>query len=262
MDLRSAIRRRARGVKLDGELVAAGCGLGSRGAVARKLRSQGVHIRNYHTAVSAHLHLLPAWLNLRDGLFVDLGAFVGNWTASVIRAVPGATAVVAEPFPESFETLRRRFSDDPRVRLENVAVDSRRGEAAFHVGRAAVFGSLLEFDPAMSDFYGSVAEASGTITVRTAPLDELVDGPVRVLKIDVQGAELKVLAGGEETLTRTDAVIVEGLLAEHYRGGSSFAALYQELTRREFALWDLDEPFRDAEGRALWLDAAFVRPRS
>lgn len=262
MNPRTAISRRARSLRRDGELLAAACGLGPPGAIARKLRAQGVPARRYETAVSAHLHLLPDWLELRGGLFVDLGAFVGGWTAAVLGAVPGASVLAVEPLPESFAGLTRRFAGEDRVRLENVAVDRQRGEAVFHLGREAVFGSLLEFDPAMRGLYGTSAETTGTITVPTAPLDDLVRGPVRVLKIDVQGAELQAFAGAERTLQRTDAVVAEALLAEHYRGGSTFASLYEALTSRGFVFWDMERPYRDPEGRALWVDVSFVRPRA
>lgn len=259
MNIRTAVPRRIERLKHNGVLIAAASGVGPVGRRAHRLkRAYGIDYRLFTEASKAHLHLLPSSLDL-TGTFVDLGAHVGGWTSAIRACFPKASVLAVEPHPPTFQHVSERFAADPGIRVENVAVDSEPGSATFHVGSAEVFGSLLEFDPAMEQYYGLSARSVDEIMVRTTTLDRLVDTPVSVLKIDVQGAELRAFDGGERTLARTQAVIAEANLADHYQGGSTFASIYDALTRRGFAFWDMEPPYRDDTGRALWVDVAYVR---
>lgn len=233
----------------------------AKNAVAAS-RAHGVRYRHYPAAHKARLHLLPVWIDLRAGLIVDLGANSGDWTAAALTAIPDAQVVTVEPYPPAYQRLVERFGTNSNVRLEACAIDATSGEAAFHVGAQDLFGSLLEFDPNMQRFYGDSAREAEEIKVRAMTLDDLVVGePVSLLKMDVQGAELRVLAGGSLTLPATQAVLVESTLAEHYKGGSNFARVYDALTAEGFVVWDFAPPARSG-GQALWMDVAYVRPQS
>jgi hypothetical protein len=85
---------------------------------------------------------------------------------------------------------------------------------------------------------------------------------VAVLKIDVQGAELDVLAGAERTLEATEAVLLEVLFVAHYEGGAEFPDLHAFMKSRVFVLFGLSEPFSTPRHRALWADACYVKAGS
>lgn len=222
-------------------------------------RRWGIPYAYAREAHQARLHLLPPSLDLRSGLIVDLGANAGDWTAAVAR-IDGVHVLAVEPFPSALQRLRQRFGSAQNVRLDGHAVSSTRGEARFHVAADDVFGSLLEADPELEGFYGSEARTIDTITVPTITLDDLVgEQAVSLMKIDVQGAELDVFDGGQRTLDRTQAILIEANFAPHYKGGSRFSEVDEALTARGFVLWDLTHAFRDGDGRMLWADALYVR---
>jgi FkbM family methyltransferase len=204
---------------------------------------RGVSYRNAVKARRALVHLVPERIDLTAGLVVDLGANAGNWTAGVVT-IPHVRVLAVEPAPGLGDALAHRFRSFPNVRIDRRAVDATAGEAVFHVTGDSVFGSLLEPDAALDGFYASDTRVTTTVTVPTVTLDELIAGqPVSLLKIDVQGAELRVFAGGPHTLAHTQAVLVEANFAPHYR----------------FALWHLTPPTRAVDGRPLWADALYVR---
>jgi FkbM family methyltransferase len=185
---------------------------------------------------------------------------VGKWSEAVCVALPYATLLAVEPVPAAFSQLTARLAHLPTVRCDNRAVADTEGEATLHVARDSTFSSLLPSARGLADLYGDKARTANTITVPVTTLDRLVAGAqVSLLKLDVQGAELRVIAGGEKTLANTQAVLVESNVAEQYEDASDLGTVYSALTQRGFTLWDLTPPDRSSEGRPLWLDAMYVR---
>ena len=87
-----------------------------------------------------------------------------------------------------------------------------------------------------------------------------------LLKLDVQGAELRVLQGATRCLARAEAVLLELSVAGSYNlGAPSFAEHVAYLDTKGFSLFDVGEQHRmsgaslTAEGLLFQLDLLFVR---
>jgi FkbM family methyltransferase len=225
-------------------------------------RDHGVRFRRYRSARQARLNLVPGHVNIGSGLVVDLGANAGDWTANVCEALPNVRVLAVEPLPDLQDRLAarlQRYGD--RVMLDARAVDAQAGQANFNITRGDVFASLLRPHTAIDGVYGSATEVINRVTVPVATLDEIVGGvPVSVLKIDVQGAELRVLAGGTRTLASTQAVLVEMNLLPHYEGGSTYSTVHEVLADLGFLAWGYAPPARASDGRILWWDMCYARP--
>ena len=117
------------------------------------------------------------------------------------------------------------FAGDTRARLVEAAVGSQAGEAQIHVSARDDSSSLLPITARQNALFPGTAEA-GTATIRVARLaDEVPAAGIAapaLLKLDVQGFELQVLAGCEEVLERFAWVYVECSFQELY-AGQSFA---------------------------------------
>jgi len=122
----------------------------------------------------------------------DVGAHVGFYSllASILVG-PAGRVVAFEPWPENIVYLKKHLYLN---RLENVtvvekAVSDCTGEAWFQEGSCRSTGHL---------------SPQGTLKVKTIRLDDFVqENPALApdyLKIDVEGAELAVLAGAEKLL--------------------------------------------------------------
>ncbi len=139
----------------------------------------------------------------RFDLFVDLGANVGLY--SLVAARHGLRALAFEPEERNFARLNENVARNglaDRVRTEAVAVGRESGEAILHRSLTDNRGTVT---------LGSTGEAGcDEVPTRIATLDSYglgaTDGRV-MFKCDIEGAELDMLAGAEQTLARlTDAL--------------------------------------------------------
>jgi FkbM family methyltransferase len=138
-----------------------------------------------------------------------------------------------------------------------LALADANGTRVFHRQRDSVQSSLLP---------RTDADAVGTFEVATRRLDTLVPQPIdtqrALLKVDVQGAELDVLAGATGILDRVHAVIVEVSFVRSYAGGADALTVARWLTEHGFRLFDLLDTLRldAAQGAGLKeADLLFVR---
>lgn len=102
-----------------------------------------------------------------------------------------------------------------------------------------------------------------TEKVRMQTLDDAVesDPSQRVfLKVDAQGYEEEVLAGGSKTLSRCHVVELEVAFVELYANQALFGEIVDRMRERWLLLTDLEPGFRDrSSGELLQADAIFVR---
>jgi FkbM family methyltransferase len=154
-----------------------------------------------------------AAVGLRPGdLAIDCGANVGNVTAVLART--GAHVHAFEPNPHAFSVLAERFGDAPNVELHDRAVLDRGGAARLHLHvdaehdplRGSVASSVLPFK-------GNV-DAENYVQVEAVDLSEFVLGlgrPVKLVKIDVEGAECPIVHRLLDTgaIERIETVFVE-----------------------------------------------------
>ncbi len=166
------------------------------------------------------------------GCFVDAGSHVGRWA---IRASPLYERILAfEPDPFTNRVLRRNIT---RNRLDNIlvfatALSNHRDQATlFHFGPPAC-NSLRS-----SHISGRAGESGQLVQVR--PLDDFtryLQVPM-VLKVDVEGEELRVLQGGAATLEKLRPII---LVEVHFE--NEIPPITEEIRRHGYGIMGL---FRD-----------------
>jgi FkbM family methyltransferase len=167
----------------------------------------------------------------------DVGVATG--TKGLYGVFPDVRYVMVEPLEES-----RPFLDD--------LVATYPGSIAVHAaaGRAAGEADFI-VDPSLSGSSFLLKPKFGEIRkVRVVAIDDLVqehqlEGPF-ILKLDVQGFELEVLAGAEQTLKSTEAVITEASLwADRKREGmTKLVDLINWFNDRNFVLYDVAQIVR------------------
>jgi FkbM family methyltransferase len=132
-----------------------------------------------------------------DGVFLDVGANIGILTLSAARhvAVGGGAVIAFEPHPQNFLTLRH-----------NVALNGLRHVDAHNVGLAEAPDVLTCQGRARGGNWSLASRGDQSFEVRLIRLDDFLDDHplprLDVIKIDVEGAEVRVLRGAQRTITR------------------------------------------------------------
>jgi len=196
--------------------------------------------------------------------FVDVGANVGAYSI-LASGVCGAETLAVEPIPSTFKHLQAnvRINDlTERIRTYN------RGLAS-HPGKLRFTRSLDTVNHVVTDAEVHAAEG---VEVEVTTLDALTgDHPPSLIKVDVEGFETEVFAGGARTLS--DPALC-ALIVEINGSGKSYGFDDEELRRRieSFGFRSYDyEPFtrrlgpahrKTMEGNALYVrDVGSVKNR-
>lgn len=137
-------------------------------------------------------HVIAALLDDGD-VFVDIGANIGYYSLLASRLVGSSGAVVAiEASPRTYARLQAnlRVNRADNVRPVNVAASDEAGQVTIYSGPRQNSGAAST----LKEWRNGEAEA----VVTALPLDQILTvrerGKVRLVKIDVEGAEAPILA--------------------------------------------------------------------
>ena len=156
---------------------------------------------------------LPFAASIKAGMTVfDVGAHVGFFSlAAAQRVGPGGRVMAFEPSPETLRVLRdhvRLNGWDDRVTVEASVVSDQAGSMTFYTFGESMAASLSREN--VEELNVEQPDHATPLTVPSVTLDQYCEEwtlSPDVIKIDVEGAELKVLRGAEKLL-RSKAVTI------------------------------------------------------
>ena len=142
-----------------------------------------------------------------DGWIVDVGANVGQTAHEVRQWTPRPRIACFEPVPATFAELQRKTARLRDVTLFQLGLSDAARRATMALGELSVCNRITE--PGA----GGAQRAEVEVELRT--FDEVrvasLPGPIRLLKIDVEGHEPAVLAGAARSL---QAGAIQSVLVE------------------------------------------------
>lgn len=202
---------------------------------------------------------------VRPGMSVaDVGANIGLLTLVMARAAgPNGKVVAFEPeaVPRSNLEKMKHLNGLSWVEVRDQAVGAKAGRLTFHVSDIIGHSSLYALPE---------AEAARTIEVEVVRLDDVAPAKrLDVVKIDVEGAELDVLAGMQGVIAKNpDLAVLAEFGPEHLkRVGQTPAQWFKAFADAGFKPYLIDEATSacaptDAKAAAALVSAniAFVRP--
>jgi FkbM family methyltransferase len=227
--------------------------------VVRLFNAFGLDVRRLHPSTPPRAGMAGglaqlARLGFQPRTVIDAG--VANATPELYSTFPSASIVLIEPLSE-FEPFLRQICSSYNAQYVLAAAGAAPGSATFHVHADKFSSSLL------AEVEGASVDGAPR-TVPVVSLDQLsseknLSGPF-LIKLDVQGAELQVLAGASRTLQHTEAVILEVSFFASMIGGPQFHDVVSRMKDLGFVAYDVfGFQYRPLDGALNQLDMIFVR---
>lgn len=189
---------------------------------------------------------------------IDIGAYIGEWSGMAGAIFPDARIFMFDGNPANqaaLEATTRALGGRARMAIQLLGSDVRDDVKFYQMGTgSSVLEELTEF-------------RRNELSLSMRPLDDVlrpdgVSGPA-LLKVDVQGFELDVLRGAEETLAKVEFVILETSLLEFNKGAPLMSEVVAFMKARDFVSYDFCGQARRQTDHALHqTDIAFVRADS
>lgn len=246
-----------------------------RAAIARagqkRTLAQHLYSHRLHTALQLLTHQAPpveySQTRMTEDLkrllpdaqvILDCGANVGQTARSFRSLYPGAEIYSFEPVKACFTDLERACAEIG-VRAVNKAVADHDGPAAINLTTSSECHSLLGYQPYNPcDKYDWIVgeEQVDVCTLDTwCAQNEIDPATVDLIKLDVQGAELKALKGAQRILKQAKMVLAEVSFVPIYKDAplvGDIDELLHQAGYRRAAIYPSDQP-------QFWADALYVR---
>jgi FkbM family methyltransferase len=193
----------------------------------------------------------------------DIGANRGDVAEYYQAIFPQATVFAFEPFPESFNILKERFSNNNRVKCFQYAVAADATPKTFYVNKNVDTNSLLK--PKATGLSSDVQVSNQSIIeVPCVTLDEFCAekniNSIDILKMDIQGGEFDALKGAAGLLERQSIGLIysETYFVEQYESQPLFHDISKLLFGYRYALQDIYNPIY-GKGSIAWADVIFKK---
>src|SRR5580704_437443 len=187
-------------------------------------------------------------------IIFDVGANVGQTAKTYRRLFPQAEIWSFEPFPASYESLRRSVADR-RFHPERLALSDRSDSAPLNIGAVSITNSLLRRQ----------SDTGKSIEIQTDTIDHFCSrngiSNIDILKVDVEGAEDRVFSGARNLFARraVRSVFVEVYFSPVYEGMPLFWDLQAQLSDLGFRLFGLYSLITAGNGALSFGNALYVQ---
>jgi FkbM family methyltransferase len=221
--------------------------------------------KNESFAYTDQTLLLP---EASDRVIFDIGANDGQTVAMYRELYPRATIHAFESLPDLSRGLQEKFKSDPFVRLNSFAIADTKGTARFNVNQKSDTSSLLQTDPSrLSETYQAIQKTVQVIEVPTQTIDGYCGDSaierIDIVKLDIQGGELKALQGARNMLSQGKIGIIyaEAFMLPFYQDQPMLGHICEYLSEFHYVLHGIyNVAFSSRSGRCTWMDTIFVSP--
>jgi FkbM family methyltransferase len=234
-------------IKATGKRVFEACGL-----EVRKKRQENVP----RASMTGALRQLSSQ-GFRPRTVIDVG--VASETPDLYKAFPEAEILLIEPQAE-FEPYLKQICSNYKAQYVLAAAGSEQGTATFNVHSDQLHSSSLLKEVEGTSVDGVQREVP-MVTLDQVCAEKALKGPY-FIKLDVQGAELQVLAGAREVLRETEAIHLEATLFSTMIGGPQIYDVINRMKELGFVVYDIcGFLYRPLDGALSQTDFVFVREK-
>jgi FkbM family methyltransferase len=203
-------------------------------------------------------------LSLTDTkLVLDVGANQGQW-ASRIRKDGYKYQIISFEPSEAFNELFIRAESDSNWDCQKLAVSNNNGEVIlFSASNGNLSTSILKPKEILNQGFNLKFETK--VMAQAITLEKFLSTHQQspyYLKLDVQGAEMKVLQGAKKVLEKCVAVEFESALVDLYEGETTHYKIAEWLRQYDFEPWQIAITHWDEKLRTISIDSIFINYRN
>ncbi len=189
---------------------------------------------------------------------LDVGAHRGDWTRAVAPIFPDAAFILIEPLAEMADDLARTARDVPRCTVLPHGAGPATGEF-FQTVSPDLAGSSFLPKPKPEKIDAGQQRPTRVVTLDSVVAEHPGFHP-DLVKLDVQGFELEVLAGATTLFGHTELFILETSLFSSSRRLPTTRDVIAHLADRGYELYDVTGHLRrPLDGALGQIDLAFAR---
>jgi FkbM family methyltransferase len=230
------------------------------------VRKMGYQISRLEPGVDANNATTEQQRLLGDNVSIifEVGAADGRDCLDYAQRYSNATVHAFEPMPENYAKLAQKAQENPRIIAHQMALSDKAGTADFFVAEWDDASSLLKSENTGSTF-DAYHKTKQCISVSVDTIDHIcsknsIDN-IDLLKIDAQGAELKILIGAHDILSRIGVRVIycEIQFLRLYQNAARFDEIWSLLSGYGYRLHNIYNLVYNHRGEICWGDAIFVR---
>ena len=186
--------------------------------------------------IAATVELENMIKNIDPETIIDIGSNKGQFIMLIEKIFPGKTIYSFEPITDVLEKQKKFFNYKKNIFFHNFALGSVSSTKEFFVTKRMDSSSFFKINTTENQSKDYEIQTKKNIQIKT--LDDVMVNkeiikPVLV-KIDVQGYELEVLKGLDETLSKVDYLLIEVSENEMYINQPKSDEIIKYLENRNF----------------------------
>jgi FkbM family methyltransferase len=191
---------------------------------------------------------------------LDIGANEGQFAKKISSLFPTAQLHCFEPISGPFQKLKHNFQHNSNVTLHQFALGEVEENRIINLNEYSPSSSFLNMEENhKKSFDFAINTTACDVNIkRLDSLDLKLKGPI-LIKIDVQGFEDKVIAGGVDFIKSASIIIIEVTFKPLYEKQPMFDNIYQTLTLLGFSYnGNFEQLLSPVTGEILQGDAIFI----
>jgi FkbM family methyltransferase len=235
--------------------------------VRNLLRNFELDIRNSRFAYTSALEDIVRILEtVEQPVIFDVGANRGDTVATYKKLLPNATIYAFEPTPELIDILTKRFFGCPDITIVPEALSDTEGMITFYLMSNNVINSMSPLHGKDGEYYGVRERQEIEVKTRTGSeyCIENKISKIDFLKLDIQGAEKRALAGLKSMIetAQISVIYLELTFVPIYETQTTFGEIETFMNSYGYHLYGFYDFNRESNGCLDHCDVLYISPKT